>query len=221
LTGKSSQSSKSSRWKKWLLVAVVSIGITTGGVITGGQPDHFLPDFGYDTFGQNDDYGEYTYEGLPSDITDAGTEGISIFGYIYVDVIKITDGDTIVVNYKEHDYKVRLLDIDTPEYTSKYAADRNYAKKAATFTGENALGERVKLVFEERLMDPYGRLLAHVFLSGGEYLNGMLVEEGYARVEIIEPNSAAEEWFNEALKAAMAEKAGYWALPEDERPLYD
>jgi len=94
-------------------------------------------------------------------------------------VVRVVDGDTIVVDYQGKHEKVRLLCVNTPESVhpdekqnvpmGKVASD--YAKKKLT-------GKYVDLEFEgSRLRGNYGRLLAYVFVDGQNF-NLDLVKQG-------------------------------------------
>jgi|GEM_PF-6574761 micrococcal nuclease len=137
-----------------------------------------------------------------------------ISGYIN----KVSDGDTLQINYKGKNYKVRLLDVDTPESVKSGVAVQAFGKEATEFTKEMALDKEVTLFFEKDLWDRYGRLLAHVILKNGEYLNALLVRKGYARVQVLSPNTRYREYFNNLLKESILDKVGIWAMPENKRP---
>lgn len=61
--------------------------------------------------------------------------------------------------------------------------------------------------------DPYGRLLAYVWLSDGSIFNETLVREGYAQVATFPPNVKYTDRFLEAQREARAANRGLWGLP--------
>lgn len=154
----------------------------------------------------------------PPAIAVLKNEGFHAGGYIYAEVVKAVDGDTLEIEYKNKDYKVRLLDVDTPESVKKGVELQPYSREASEFTKARALHRQVKLVFEKDMWDQYGRLLAHIFLKDGSYLNAMLVRNGYARVEIVKPNTLLSDYFYDLEAIAIEEKAGLWGLRESNRP---
>ena len=94
-------------------------------------------------------------------------------------VIRVVDGDTIVIDYHGKYEKVRLLCVNTPESVhpdkkqnipmGKVAS--NYAKKKLT-------GKYVDLEFEgSRRRGNYGRLLTYVFIDGQNF-NLDLIKQG-------------------------------------------
>jgi len=93
------------------------------------------------------------------------------------DLVKVTDGDTIKIIYKEEYESVRLLRINCPER----GQDGYIEAKLAL---EDMLGsEGIRLEFEkpdkpER--DKYGRLLAYVF-ADGRNVNVEMVRKGHSK----------------------------------------
>ena len=120
-------------------------------------------------------------------------------------VVRVRDGDSIVVKQGGTDIEVRLDGIDCPELAQAYG------RAAKGFTSDLALRRQVRLVAKGK--DKYDRVLAEVFLPNGRSLNRELVSAGYAW------------WFRrystdrslEALEqTARAERRGLWA---DEHPV--
>jgi micrococcal nuclease len=74
-------------------------------------------------------------------------------------VIRVVDGDTIVVDYKGKHEKVRLLCVNTPESVHP---DKNQnipiGKVASRYRKERLRGQYVDLEFEGPLGGGYGRL---------------------------------------------------------------
>lgn len=154
----------------------------------------------------------------PYQLLEINKEGLYPNSYIKAFVTRIVDGDTIVVHYKKSDYRVRLLDIDTPESVKQGVPVQPYAKDALQFTKNKLFQKQVKLVFEKSLKDKYDRLLAHVFLTKNDYLNALLVKLGYARVEILKPNDTYKDYFKKQQNHAIQDKLGVWGLNAEENP---
>ena len=154
----------------------------------------------------------------PLGITNVDKEGLAPGRFIDAFVTKVVDGDTIDVTYKGEKHRVRLLDMDTPESVKQGVTVQPYAKEASNFTRNMALGQSVRLVFESKLEDPYGRLLAHVILKDGTYLNALLVRNGFARAEVLAPNLAYKDYFYGLQEKAINDKAGLWGLSKDKQP---
>jgi len=131
-------------------------------------------------------------------------------------VIRIVDGDTIVVDYQGTHEKVRLLCVNTPESVhpdkkqnipmGKVAS--NYAKKKLT-------GKYVDLEFEgSRRRGNYGRLLTYVFVDGQNF-NLDLVKQGLSPYYTKYGRSQKyDAEFRAAEKRARKEKLHIWGDPE-------
>lgn len=100
------------------------------------------------------------------------------------------DGDTLLL---ENGEKVRLIGVDTPEFSddarNRDNARRNklsettvtaFARKAKTFTGQLVNGKRVRLEYDFQRYDKYGRTLAYVYREeDGLFVNAEIVRQGY------------------------------------------
>ena len=108
---------------------------------------------------------------------------------VTVEVVRVVDGDTLVVALDGAETTLRLLAVDTEEKIMGRASAS--PSKPETVFGEETmlwakaffaeLGHppRVGLAFPEgRKLDAYGRLLAHVLLPDGRDFNLLLVELG-------------------------------------------
>ena len=94
-------------------------------------------------------------------------------------VIRIVDGDTIVINYQGKQEKVRLLCVDTPESVHPDKKQNiPMGKTASDYTKKRLSGKSVDLEFEgHRIRGNYGRLLSYVIVDGQNF-NLELVEQG-------------------------------------------
>lgn len=155
---------------------------------------------------------------FPESIIKTQKEGIVPFGYINASVAKVTDGDTFHIKYDNQDYKVRMLDIDTPESVKSGVEQQPYSKEASDLTKEVLTGKKVKLIFEKDTTDQFDRLLAHVILQDGTYYNAILVENGFAISVFYSPNTLLKDYYSELQSKAIENKAGFWKLPESKRP---
>lgn len=126
------------------------------------------------------------------------------------EVVRVVDGDTIVVNYNGTNEKVRLIGVDTPESVHPNES-KNTEEGVITsnYTKERLTGKTVKLEFDVQERDKYGRLLAYVYLDGYMY-NKELLEKGYAKVATYPPNVKYVEDFTKLQEKAREEKVGLW-----------
>ncbi|MCX7710647.1 MAG: thermonuclease family protein [Clostridia bacterium] len=155
---------------------------------------------------------------IPARIAEVSKNDLAPNAYIEAEVTKVTDGDTLEVKYKGKTQKVRLLCVDTPESVKTNVQVQPYGKEASEYTKQKVLGKKVKLVFDKGLRDRYGRLLAYVIINDQYFLNADLVRAGYARVEIVSPNSSQSEYFKNLQQQAVKDQKGIWGLPEGQQP---
>ena len=105
-------------------------------------------------------------------------------------VLRVIDGDTIEVRFREREITVRLLGVNTPELNP---SPEPYANEARQFTIDHAPPTfTVGLEFDDpdcgvipfpsSCFDIYDRMLAYVRTPDEEDLNALLLENGLARV---------------------------------------
>jgi micrococcal nuclease len=126
-------------------------------------------------------------------------------------VIKVFDGDTILVRIKGHEDFVRLREIDAPEMAGrKQQGQEPWGRKAREFALSRLKDRKVRLETDDREeRDAYGRLLAYVFV-GDSFLNREMVQSGNAffyRAPIRGKYAARLE---EAEEAARNKGIGVW-----------
>ncbi|MEV6960741.1 thermonuclease family protein [Streptomyces sp. NPDC051207] len=130
------------------------------------------------------------------------------------------DGDTIDVVGdgrllpKNTVARVRLLEIDTPERGSCYAA-----QASARTTELVPPGSTVRLERDDELMDPYDRYLLYVWNDRGVFVNESLARSGHAEAVLFEPNDRYWTRISSAADSAQAVAAGLWAAcPKTSEP---
>jgi micrococcal nuclease len=120
-------------------------------------------------------------------------------------VERVIDGDTIIVS---GDVRVRYILVDAPEATG--GRDDCYGASAAQFNRDLVLGKTVQLAYDVDCEDAYDRTLAYVTV-GGQDVNKLLVERGYACVLHIPPDGDARAAELQAAQAtARAARRGLW-----------
>jgi micrococcal nuclease len=131
-------------------------------------------------------------------------------------VIRIVDGDTIVIKYNGKYEKVRMLCVDTPESVhSDEKQNIPMGQVASKYTQKKLTGKYVKLEFEiDRLRGNLGRLLAYVFVDE-QNLNLDLVRQGLSAYYTKYGKSQKyDAQFRSAEKLARKEKMNIWGDPE-------
>ncbi|NIK75741.1 micrococcal nuclease [Paenibacillus castaneae] len=118
------------------------------------------------------------------------------------------DGDTFKIKTGNKQTTIRLLYVNTPETNPI----ESFGLEAAAYT-EKLLTEskEVRLTFDKEHKDQYGRTLAVVELKDGRILNEALLEQGLARVLIVEPNLQGENVYKQIEQQAKQAKQGIWS----------
>lgn len=118
-----------------------------------------------------------------------------------VKVIKVIDGDTIIIEGGE---RVRYIGIDAPEM------DKPFGKEAYELNRHLVEGKRVRLEKDVSDSDRYGRLLRYVFVDG-IFVNGELVRQGLARARAYPPDLKYQEILKALEEEAKKQKRGIWS----------
>jgi micrococcal nuclease len=140
-----------------------------------------------------------------------GTDlGLVPNGSVTAVVLSTVDGDTIHVRVDGREDKVRFIGVDTPEVDWYGHPGECYGAAAGTYTRHRLDGATVRLDFDVRLRDRYGRLLAYVYL-GDELFNRTLVERGYATNDPVPPDTRMEDVLASAENDARGAGRGLWS----------
>jgi micrococcal nuclease len=136
-----------------------------------------------------------------------GTDGPgSTCGPSHGVIARVIDGDTAVLESGE---KIRYLLINAPETTNGHTDC--FGANAAQFNSDLVLGKDVELAYDSECTDIYGRLLAYVTI-GGQDVNALEVQRGYACVLYIPPDGEARHVeFKSYETEAKAAGRGMWS----------
>ena len=139
--------------------------------------------------------------------------GIAIAGQYKV--IRVVDGDTIVIRYNGKYEKVRFLCVNTPESVHPDKKQNiPMGKTASRYTQKKLTGKYVDLEFESYKRGNYGRLLAYVFVDG-KNINLDLVRKGLSPYYTKYGKSQKyDAEFRAAERQARKEKLNIWGDPE-------
>lgn len=150
--------------------------------------------------------------------SETATPSAELPGEPNAEVVRVVDGDTIVVKTGGIEEKVRLIGIDTPETVKPGSPVECYGKAASAMTAELLpVGTQVLLERDVEARDRYDRLLAYVYrASDAVFVNLELVEGGYALPATYPPNVAHTEDFLAASREARADRRGLWNECEGE-----
>lgn len=116
-----------------------------------------------------------------------------------VPVVRVLDGDSLVVGIDGTETDVRLLGINTPE------RDECFDAEAKARTTELAVG-RVRLAGSDE--DRFGRLLRYAYAEDDTLINRQLVTEGFALA--LSTGHSLRADFKAAEEAAFQQRIGRW-----------
>ena len=125
----------------------------------------------------------------------------------WVTVSKIYDGDTFKTASGE---KIRLLGINTPEVARDDKPGEPLAEQATLQLKRLIQGKTVRLEFDSERKDRYGRVLAHVYLRDGRWINSKMIELGFAHSYTFAPNFKHSPALLKRERAAREKKQGIW-----------
>ncbi len=132
------------------------------------------------------------------------------------EVVRVVDGDTIVVAISGVQYTLRYIGMDTPE-TVKPDTPVQWMGPEATAANKRLVeGQHVVLEKDVSETDRYGRLLRYVWLyESGEWIlvNLELVREGYAQVSTFPPDVKYVDAYLAAQREARDASLGLWGTP--------
>jgi micrococcal nuclease len=130
-------------------------------------------------------------------------------------VVRVVDGDTIVVDRGGTQERVRYIGVDTPETVKPRTPVQCFGKKASAFNHRLLEGQDVRLVADAEPRDRYGRLLAYVYRArDGLFVNAELVRRGYATTLTIPPNVRFAARFRDLAAGARRAGRGLWSACE-------
>jgi len=118
-------------------------------------------------------------------------------------VTKVIDGDTIRL---ENGEVVRYIGIDTPEISK---GKECFADEAKRKNEELVLGKTVRLEKDISERDRYNRLLRFVYVDD-QFVNEILVKEGYALAYTYPPDVKYSELFRKTEQEARENNRGLW-----------
>jgi len=131
-------------------------------------------------------------------------------------VESVHDGDTLRARVQApnavvgdlESTRIRLLGIDTPEISPE--PDCWGSEAAAKLTALVPAGSTIWVAPDAEVHDQYGRTLLYVWTPDGRFVNGELVAQGDAGVEVYSPNRSQEALLRALESAAVAAGAGRW-----------
>jgi micrococcal nuclease len=130
-------------------------------------------------------------------------------------VLRVVDGDTILVAVGARQERVRYIGVDTPETVKPHTRVQCFGKRASAANRRLVDGREVRLVADVEARDRYGRLLAYVYRANdGLFVNEALIRGGYATTMSIAPNVRYADRFAALARQARDAGQGLWSACE-------
>ncbi|HEY8504395.1 MAG TPA: thermonuclease family protein [Gemmataceae bacterium] len=130
------------------------------------------------------------------------------------EVVRVVDGDTIIVRLRGREERLRYIGIDAPESVTPDAPVECFGPEASDENRRLVEGKTVYLEADVEGRDRFGRLLRYVYLSedGDEddFVNLLLVAGGYAEAGNYPPNERHSDTLFAAEREARQAGRGLW-----------
>ena len=123
-----------------------------------------------------------------------------------VKVVAVLDGDTIIIGGGE---KVRYAGLNTPETHHPDKLPEYCGQEAFEANRRLVAGKTVRLEFDARRRDKYGRLLAYVYVDS-LFVNAELIRQGYAQVTTYKDSQRHHDEFARLQQSAITARRGMW-----------
>lgn len=137
-------------------------------------------------------------------------------------VLRVVDGDTIVIEVEGKSESIRMIGVDTPELNDSRTGVQCFAKEAAEKTKALVTGKSIYLEKDDSQgeRDKYKRLLGYVFLENGAFVNKALIAGGFAHEYTYDGAYKYQKQFKAAQLEAKEGEVGLWAPDAcpDEKP---
>ncbi len=135
-------------------------------------------------------------------------------GNPWVQVLHVTDGDSVTIEMDGNSRKARLIGIDAPEWKQGIWGKRSRDGLSKWIERSRS---RVRLELDVTRTDKYGRLLIYLWTDDGKLINEELLRAGFAYLLTIPPNVRYVDRFKEAQKEARVNRKGIWGAdgPEE------
>jgi len=127
-------------------------------------------------------------------------------------VVRVIDGDTVVVSINNNDQTIRLLNVNTPE-TKDPSKPTECLGPEATKHLQDVLpvGSKVRLEFDVERHDKYGRTLAGVFNESNQLVNAEIARLGLGVPMVVDPNRKFLPPVEAAYEEARTAKTGLFS----------
>lgn len=129
------------------------------------------------------------------------------------DVVRIIDGDTVVLKIDGKDETIRLVGINTPETKDPRKPVECFGYEATNKAKELLENQRVTFTADptQDIRDKYDRLLGYIHTENGVFFNFEMIKQGYAYEYTYNTSYQYQNEFKQAQNEAQKEKRGLWS----------
>lgn len=128
-------------------------------------------------------------------------------------VSRVIDGDTFVLSDSQH---VRMLGVDCPEIARQNKSAKAFSNEASEKTKSLIEHKTVKLTFDGKAFDIFGRLLAYVWMTDSKgkdsvFVQTELLKYGLARISYYTKEKRYYSLFYNLRNTARKKQLGIWS----------
>ena len=123
-------------------------------------------------------------------------------------VVRVVDGDTVILRTAGRRERVRLIGVDAPETWLRHDCYGEQATEALRHL--TPPGSLVNTTPDVEHHDRFGRLLLYLWTPQGTFVNETLIHDGFVRIMTVPPNTVHAPTLQEAEHEAQHTRAGLW-----------
>ena len=126
-------------------------------------------------------------------------------------VVRVVDGDTILIKYNGEDTKLRIIGINTPETVDSRKPIECFGPEASSYLSALLTGKSVSIEtdYTQDDTDKYGRLLRYVYLDN-EDVGYKIISGGYGYEYTYNIPYQKQSQYKNAQAEAMENGVGLW-----------
>ena len=124
-------------------------------------------------------------------------------------VLRVIDGDTILVEVDGREERVRYIGVDTPETVAPDRPPGCFGQEASAANRALVEGKTVQLERDISERDRFGRQLRYVYVDGA-LVNEELLRQGYAAATTFPPDVREDGRFRTIERTAREAGRGLW-----------
>ena len=129
-----------------------------------------------------------------------------------VDVVRVSDGDTLWIDHRGTEYKVRMIGINSNELQGDNGQPECAAEDARERLTQLVEGKQVTFIFDDSQdrQDRYGRLLGYIERNN-EDVGNILIREGLAKEFTYRKAHSNQSLYRASENTAQQKSLGIWS----------